>query len=159
MKLEILEGGDALFLTLDEVKSWLRVIGDEENELLKSLILAAEQFFENHTDRVLMPKKFRATFLNEVMLLPKSPVLEISKPQNPSVLWDRQTAQILGMTSGEVEFRAGYETIPQIIKIWALNKIASWYENRENVAVGTIVSKFDKSHIDVVLDQFKVRRF
>ena len=159
MKLEILEGGDALFLTLDEVKSWLRVIGDEENELLKSLILAAEQFFENHTDRVLMPKKFKATFLNEVMFLPKSPVIEIIKPKNVSVLWDHQTAQILGASSGEVEFKAGYETIPQIIKIWALNKIASWYENRESVAVGAIVSKFDKSHIDVVLDQFKVRRF
>lgn len=159
MKLEILEGGDALFLTLDEVKSWLRVIGNEENELIKSLILAAEQFFENRTDRVLMPKKFKATFLNEVMLLPRSPVIEIIKPKNVSVLWDHQTAQILGMSSGEAEFRAGYEKIPQIIKIWALNKIASWYENRENVAVGTIVSKFDKSHIDVVLDQFKVRRF
>ena len=159
MRLEILEGGDALFLTLDEVKNWLRIVGDEENETLKSLILAAEQFFENHTDRVLMPKKFRATFLNEAMLLPRSPVIEIIKPKNVSVLWDHQTAQILGMSFGEVEFRAGYENIPQIVKIWALNKIASWYENRENVAVSNIVSKFPESHIDIVLEQFKVRRF
>lgn len=39
------------FLSLNEIKSFCRVIGDAENEMLKALILSAKSFFESYTQR------------------------------------------------------------------------------------------------------------
>lgn len=39
------------FLSLNEIKSFCRVIGDAENEMLKALILSAKSYFESYTQR------------------------------------------------------------------------------------------------------------
>ena len=39
------------FLSLNEIKSFCRIIGDAENEMLKALILSAKSFFESYTQR------------------------------------------------------------------------------------------------------------
>ncbi|WP_170019196.1 head-tail connector protein [Campylobacter sp. RM16190] len=161
MKLEIIKRGDDPFLTLDEVKNWCRVTGNEEDLILSSLITASVDFFEVYTGRVLINTTFKCEFKNEPIVLPKSPVIKVISelPNGAALKWDYQTLEIVGVNSLEVEFEAGYTKIPEIIKTWALNKICSWFENRENVVIGTIAQDLPRSHIDIVLDQFKVRRF
>lgn len=39
------------FLSLNEIKSFCRIIGDAENEMLKALILSAKSYFESYTQR------------------------------------------------------------------------------------------------------------
>lgn len=51
------------------------------------------------------------------------------------------------------------ENIPAAIKQWMKARVATLYENREMVAVGTIVAELPKHIIDGMLDPYIVRMF
>ena len=57
----------------------------------------------------------------------------------------------------EVDFTAGYDTVPPMLKIAMLQIAAHWYENRELYEVGTILARVPIGAM-AILDRFKLRR-
>lgn len=159
MKLALLNKDNKVFLSLDEVKSWCRIIGNDDDAQLNSLINASMQYFETYTSRVLIPSVYECEFVDEKIILPRSPVIEILTPlpSGVSVVYDYAVAHVKGARNLKVQFKAGYQVVPELIKTWALNKISNWYEHRETFIVGASVAEIPKSHIDCVLNAYKVR--
>lgn len=57
----------------------------------------------------------------------------------------------------EIDFTAGYDTVPPMLKIAMLQIAAHWYENRELFEIGTILARVPISAM-AILDRFKLRR-
>lgn len=49
--------------------------------------------------------------------------------------------------------------VPDGIKLWMKQRIKGWYEHREPVAVGTIVSAIPRDFVDGLLDPYRVWNF
>lgn len=144
-------------ISLSEVKSYCRIIGDDQDDVIKQLIDIAVGVFENYTSRQLCEAEYEIV-TNGSVVLPKSPLVEIVSASSEYTLtydYDVVTVNCADVTT--IRFKAGYEKVPDEIIGWLLNKVATLYEYRENFAQGTIVSKFPENHVDYIMEMFKVR--
>lgn len=60
-----------------------------------------------------------------------------------------------------VTFTSGYATredVPENARHWMLMAIATWYQNREGIVTGTIVSELPRDFMDALLDEFTLLR-
>lgn len=154
-------------VTLEEAKSFCRVLSNDDDAIISILIDAATDYAQSVTGRQLCEAAFAITVgaTASPLLLPKSPFKAITSVQSGgvdieySLHYDIDVATIEFSASEDVTitFTAGYDTIPASLKAWVLNKVSTLYEQREQIVIGTITSEVQRSMIDVVLDHYKVR--
>ena len=72
----------ALSLPLSLVKTFLRIDGDQEEELLRLLILSATIQFEKYTGKALLKQRWSVTYRNvknDIVILPTTPAISLVK--------------------------------------------------------------------------------
>jgi len=154
ISLKKLKINDFLPLSLIEVKKYLKIDNDHEDELLVTFILAAKNKFEDYADHSLLTQKWQAVYHrinSENIALPKMPVQEVNsvvliqyngmKRELPRHSYHYEFDRLTILKSLiyfdlEVIFTAGYGdsdmAVPSDIKEVLLKYVASLYLNREN---------------------------
>ena len=150
-------------MDLEEVKLYLRVTNTEEDELIKNLVLASIKKAEAITNRSIPQKEFLFYVDNtKEFELPYPPFIElVSINVDNYELDDRDTLAKITLNQAQdvqVQYKAGYITLPEDIKVWILSTTATLYENREQFSD---VSSFEipNRFLDCLLDRYKVRYF
>lgn len=150
----------AEWISLEEAKNHVKALPDDtDNELIANLVCAAREYCEGITGRAITDRNITAypDELMQGMCLPKPPVRSIKsitvydsegKPHTISdYTLDKDSGQLyFGRMPGmkmrsvdpiEIEYSAGYEQIPAMMKQAMLLMIGHWYINRESVVVGS----------------------
>lgn len=125
-------------VTVEKVREWLRIDSYEEDELLEELITSCRQAVENYTSCSLVGKEIKCEVdLCEIFELPYGPVKEIVGVKQGENVVSNYTAtegkfkKISGIKGCTViEYTAGYDVVPQRLKLAVLNEIAFRYRNR-----------------------------
>lgn len=140
-------------VTLDEVKTYLRVDSHQENNLLEQLIKTARRMIEDYTSRAMITQTHRVIAgVDEVMTLPMAPFqnivakpkvltgkssevvqnyrLDLSRPQARLYLAHRFAQE----SSFQIDYRVGYGDspmdVPEPLRQALLLLVADLYENR-----------------------------
>lgn len=172
-------------VSLEEAKSHLRIDADiaEHDGLLELLIQAAREQAEHETGRSLITRELLIQDAATCRLsLHKPPFLEIT---SVTLIADNETETVLNAADYRVDkssllpvlllkngtnnardmrvaYTAGYGTsataVPAAIRRWMLMHIATHFENRESVVVGTIVTAMPTPFIDGLLDPFRINQ-
>lgn len=169
-------------ITLAEAKLFMKIIEDDEDTLIESMIVSAREYVENYTNRQIMTATFELT--NEIifsgMALPKSPLTSVSKIEYMDENGAYQTMSSsdyyvyaeygihkLSVTTMpaykcdkrafKITFTAGYATVPDTIKSYMKILVSTLYENREHYTVGVRVDTNSNPMIDKMLDMFRVK--
>jgi uncharacterized phiE125 gp8 family phage protein len=140
-------------ISLDEAKLYLKVDSDEEDALIADLIKAARMWCEEQLGKLLQKQTWRAIFPYggaKEFVLKKGPVNALTKLQ---LRYGKKTREVeadhfihqrncdayilkpryyLANVNGtlEVEYEAGYETVPAPLKQAVLLALAQFYEYR-----------------------------
>lgn len=166
-------------VSIEEVKMHLKLDGDEEDSYLARLIEAARRVSERNTGRAYITQTWQYSFqlrdFSRTIKLPKQPYKSITTLEyydGVTYAWVAMTAsqyKVLGMgDQGElmlleypgsifrVTYQAGYGAsssyVPADLRAAILRRIATMYENRQDVVVGTVFAKMDK---DQAADAFE----
>ena len=170
-------------VTLAEAKKHLRITHTDEDEHIHGLIMAARQYAEEYTHRVLMPQTWDWTMdkLPAAFDVPLPPLRSITSVKYidtagaeqtlASSVYAVDTASIRGrivLAYGQVwpstreqvggvtvRIVAGYTIVPQPIKMAMLMLIGHLYENRETTISGTIISNTPLA-TDTLLNPYRV---
>lgn len=153
MRLECLEVLGDEPVTLQAMKDYLRVDGDEENPLLESLIAAARGYCEEYTRRSFVRKRLRLVLapdeIEQCIELPRSKYLD-GVESVKEVMPDGAELPVLfeGVRCGDINqklvlsdigdiegdlfitYVVGSETASDYVKVAIRLLVASWYENR-----------------------------
>lgn len=174
MKLKLVSKSPAQ-IALDDVKLYLRVLHNEEDALIQSLLNAAIDKAEQITGRALSVRTYEL-YRDDTspFVLPYPPLRAVNRLEvldgdsyvpADYVLDDKATPAIIqpksdasGLNCLRVEFECGYEQIPDAIKSWIFVQVSTLYENRMNLVTGTIVSEMPHSFVDHLLDSYRVRQ-
>lgn len=154
-------------ITLEEAKSFCRVLSNDDDAIISILIDAATDYAQNVTGRQLCEATYQIVTgaLSSPIRLPKAPFKSIISVQSGgvdidySLHYDIDVVIIEFLASEDVTivFKAGYDETPGSLKAWILNKVSSLYEQREELVVGLSVAEVPRSMIDVILNHYKVR--
>lgn len=141
-------------LTLDQIKSFLRIDHDIEDQLLRSLLASATLHIEKCMERSLLTQTWEVIYKcqnNKYMFLPMGPVQEIELLQfytqnneyleidssNYSISLDKNYINFNTLFVADqlhIRYKAGFantpEHIPEDIQIALLTYITTMYENR-----------------------------
>lgn len=176
-------------LTLEEVKLHLRVDHDDEDALIERLLRTARQAAEGDHDLALITQTLKYHLDNwpssGVILLPRSPVREVSEVKYVDLAGDEQ---IIGPANYELDihsrpgrlrptssytwphvkdmynaititYDAGWGDegvdVPEEIRQALLLMIGNYYEHRETVIVGTISSEIETVAARNILESFR----
>ena len=158
-------------VSIEEVKMHLKLDGDEEDVYLARLIEAARRASERNTGRAYITQTWQYSFqlrdFSRTVKLPKQPYKSITTLEyydGVTYAWVAMTAsqyKVLGMgDQGElmlleypgsifrVTYQAGYGAsssyVPADLRAAIMRRVATMYENRQDVIVGTIFAKMDK---------------
>ena len=173
MKLKLLSKSPAQ-IALDDVKLYLRVLHNEEDALIQSLLNAAIDKAEQITGRALSIRTYELYRDDSApFTLPYPPLravnrLEVLDGDNyvpadydlddkatPAMIQPKNDAS--GLNCLRAEFECGYEQIPDSIKSWIFVQVATLYENRMNIVDGQ-VAQMPHSFVDHLLDSYRVRQ-
>jgi len=167
-------------ITLEEMKNFLRVLHTDDDAMISSMITQAQQSAELIMNRQIMPTTFELYFdaMPSEIVLPRPPFLELVSFQTFDDVWsdvleyeldDKSTPAVLYPTSWEtispakngvrVVYRAGWadaSKVPESIKAWIKIQVSTYYENRETFVIGTIVSKLPPSHVDSLIERYRI---
>lgn len=133
-------------VTLTEVKNWLRIDLDDDDDILEMLITAARETLEAYTNISFLNRTVTATILNQLggILLPYGPVGDIISFTD--VDGDDITDYVLLGTDFKslttpfcdpvtIEYHAGYDVLPKDFKTAMLCQVAWMYQNRGDANV------------------------
>lgn len=146
-------------VSLTEAKEYLRVFSLDEDDLIASLIEAAREWAETHTEKAIVEQTVIAYYdaPSRRLELPLGNATALTSVTNgseavnakllvgnPSVV--EITADSLPAATGEsqsvvVTYTAGYTVAPLRIKQAILLLVADMYENREAQVVGQTISQ------------------
>ena len=163
-------------VSLTEAKTYCRVTGTQDDDLLESLIKSSRQALEKYTASSFAEKTLHVTWVESPgeMEIPYGPVIsidavyrideegeetELELNSDFYVLGDQDAiiklvkhyySGVAFTSSVRVEYKAGYgnaatETLPEPLKVAILKQIATDYELRENIGVGTTLSNESKA--------------
>lgn len=142
-------------VTVEEVKSYMRLEGfqdvgesmatsfDEDDTLIQTLIVAARKKLEKLYGISLVPKTLRATLTNLAgdIEIPCGPVTQVTeiKDRYDNVIAeddytltgdDFPTIECPCYEKMKVTYEAGYEDVPEDLKIEIMRIVTYWFENR-----------------------------
>lgn len=142
-----------LVINLKTIKDFLRIDGDEDDDILYILTQAAVSKFENYTDKILMEQRWQVTYSNNYIpkiKLPLTPAIQIIKVEINSWpnywhemqqdLWDLEGDCVYNRAlSYYPKLRITYDVgiakntadVPNEIKALLLRHIAYLYEARD----------------------------
>ena len=167
-------------ITLDEAKAFIRILDDEDDLLIGTLISAVREHVENVTNRQLGSATFELYASDFITKLPKNPVASISKieymDENGSYTELDNTTYYLYEHNGigcinysdiptvkdhkkavKITFVSGYASVPEAIKAYMKVKISTLYENREEFVIGASIAEFGNEFVENLLSSYKVR--
>lgn len=152
-------------ITLDEVKSHCRVFNDFENTYLSSLIPISLDLCQSYTGRMLTTGSAVAVVRSwqSQVLLPFGEVTEVTKlvldgTESTAFTFDDVSQMVTinaPYATARIEFNAGYETLPVVVKQAVLVMISTAYTNRDDVVVGQTVNEMPRTSRDL-LDRVKL---
>ena len=168
-------------VTLVEMKNFLRVLHANDDDMITSMILMAQQSAELVMNRQIMPCTYELYFdvMDSEMILPRPPFISLESFQTyDGNIWndvadyeldDKSTPCSLDPTSWDiispakngvkVVYRAGWADttkVPESIKAWIKIQVSTYYENRESFVVGVSVSELPKSHVDSLIERYRI---
>jgi len=181
VKIKITNQSDVSPLSLEEVKEHLRILHSEDDNYITSLIASAESMCTQITNRQLRRatiELYHDTWKREIKL-PRPPFVSVVSVQyqkdddswvgfsdyvldefsEPSAIYPNTFPTIKkGKNVLKVTYQAGYEDgkVPEQIRLWMKMKIATWYENREEVVVGVSVAEISKNYVNNLLDSYRI---
>lgn len=153
MASELVTGPAAEPVTLDEAKAHLRVDGDDEDDYITSLIVAARQAAEAYTRRALITQTWRHTGdrFSGTVTLPHQPVQSVASVEidgealsSDAYEADTPTGRVKALAAYAAEdiggvaitYEAGYgdtaSDVPQAIRQAILLMVGHLHENRES---------------------------
>lgn len=173
-------------VTLLEAKAHLRVLDEADDVYIQTLVDVAEAQAEEITSRNLL-ETTNVFYLSDYVgnfELPKSPLIAVNTIQYvpygesdyvtlSSDMYEvddsREPARVRffeGLYVADlfkaikVTYRAGYtaEKVPKPIKQWILLRVATMYENREELVIGTIAPVLNLEYNDFLLSKYRVGR-
>lgn len=184
-RLSIVTDNAAAPITTAEAKLHCKVDLSDDDALIASLVTATAQLCETEMAAPLMTKSYKLLldeFPAEITLLARtSAVASVKYYDENNVQQTLSSAlyyvSLTGVTGAiepvdswpatyvrpdavEVLFAAGWATaaaIPQAVKQWMLLRIKHYYDNRDSVAVGISAVEMPSSHIDGLLDSYRVQ--
>lgn len=170
-------------ITVAEAKTHLRVDGASEDIYIGALITAAREYVERVTGRALGTQTWDVWFddFADEMELPRPPLASVTSITYTDVdgnsqtatgsLYTVDTAQVPGRVylaynqtwpstqsirkAVKIRYVAGSSTPPKTLEQAMLLLVATWYENRESVIVGTNAMTIPHA-VDMLLAPYKV---
>ena len=181
MKLELITPPLSLPISLESVKEFLRVIDNDQDSTIESMIKVAIKHAENITNRQLGGIATFVLYVDswEDVRLPKSPTISIEKVEyrdsdeqlleldSDMYLLDRHATPAVVHFFDEMDisskpnpisitFTAGYETLPVEVEQYIKAQVATMYEHREKFVVGASIAEFGSKYIDNLLDSLRI---
>lgn len=173
-------------LSLEDIKSFIRVIGTEDDEDIRSFLSSAITEAEDITNRQFAKATYELylpNFPRENFCFPKNPVNEIVSIEYMDLDGNYQTidsstyylykkyevGQIVFDVLPNVQikwhkqaikitFTSGYENnFPADLKQWLKVRVSTLFEYREELTAGVSVAK--NNHVDSILQRYKIRSF
>ena len=169
-------------ITLDEIKAFAVVFEDSDDSLLTSFITVAREDVESYTNRQLMSATYElyTDSLVQDMKMPKNPIKSIAKIE---FMDDNGVYQTLSTSDyylyGEndiyrihfgnciphkthkqaikITFEAGYDVVPEVIKVYMKHIVSTMYENREKFVVGVSVTDLVGTMYKEMISKYRVQ--
>lgn len=152
-------------VTLPEVKAHCRVFTDFEDTYLSSLIPVYLDQAQGYTGRMLTTGSAVVVVhgWQSQVLLPYGNVTEVTKlvldgTESTAFTFDDVSQMVTinaPYATARIEFNAGYETLPVVVKQAVLVMINTAFNNRDDVVVGQTVNEMPRTSRDL-LDRVKL---
>lgn len=179
MKTKLIQPPTDSAVSILDAKSYYRVSDDESDVDIQMTIDAATNKAEQMTNRQLCKATYEGYLGGfATAKIPKPPLVGVTKVEYLNTDGERaaytdyevdslvEPAEICfnstpadykgGKNSVIVTFECGYATVPAAIKQWILINGLTYFENRENIVVGTIVNTDNKKYTDHLLDDYRI---
>ena len=170
-------------LKLDDAKSFLKVIGNNDDANIQELIKSAIKEAEDITNRQFADATYELylpCIHSHEIKLPKNPIISVDKIEimdldgvyqevdsSTYYLYEKhevgiiyfETIPSLGKThkkAVKITFKCGYgDNFPEDLRNWLNVRVSTLNEYKEELVIGTIVAK--TNHVNNVLDRYKIR--
>ncbi len=171
-------------LSIADAKSFMRIIGDDDNDLIGSMIKSAITEANDRTNRNLVTATFELYLpkFDAEIELPKNPIKEIVSIEYMDLegnytaldstnyyLWQNNGVDILVFDyyldvvehkkAVKITFKSGFlaAEFPEDLKQWLKVRVSTLYEYREQFLLGVAIASVP--HVDAVLSRYKIRTF
>lgn len=131
-------------VTLGEVKSFLRIENDQDDKLILSFIFMATDYAQWHMEKSLVKQTWQVSYEGYVprrIYLSYGPVnkriLATDKNRKLSYYFSDIGSYIeffnyLNIIRADVVYEAGYDSVPEQIKLGIMQHVSALYKNRES---------------------------
>ncbi|MDR2046092.1 MAG: head-tail connector protein [Rickettsiales bacterium] len=131
-------------VTLAGVKSFLRIENDQDDKLISDLIFIATDYAEWHMEKSLVKQTWQVSYEDYVphrIYLSYGPVNKIilatAKNQKLRYYFSNVGSYIelfnyLNVTRADIVYEAGYDSVPEQIKLGIMQHASALYKNRES---------------------------
>lgn len=118
-------------VTLNEFKAHCRIDYATDDALCLQYIKAARQYLEEFTQKSFGPKTMRLTYLS----LPANFQLMYGPVTSAGVTVNGDYVADASAEAGSIEYEAGYDPLPELLRVAVMKYAAGLYQIRENVLV------------------------
>lgn len=173
-------------ITLEEAKAHLRVVGDDEDDLITGLIVAAREMAEGRLNRTITQRTRTEVFASwrHDLVLSKPPIVSVDAVTYADDAGEVQTLDadlyhaavylepaVVELAPGfqppalhfrqhpiAVTYTAGYPEgdVPRAIRQWMLLAIGTMYGNRETLVNGTISQPLAGDFMQMLIQPYMV---
>ena len=169
-------------ITLDEAKTFLRILEDDDNATITSMIKSAREYAENYTNRqfeIATYELLAERFVQDIKL-PKNPIKTLTSIEymdengDYQVLdssfyylygeddifkfhFDETISHKTHKQAIKYTFVSGYDVVPESIIAYMNILISTLYENRELYIIGVSVDKLANPMALKLLDMYRVQ--
>ncbi len=169
-------------ISLEEAKDFLRILENDDDTTITSMIKSSRGYAENYTNRqfeIATYELYTDTFCQD-MKLPKNPIKTLTSVEYmdengdyqilPSsdyylygeddiykVHFDNTVSHKTRKNAIKFTFDSGYDVVPEGIKAYIQILISTLYENRELYVVGVPVDKLANPMAIKMLDMYRVQ--
>lgn len=161
VKFEDIEEYSPILVSLEDAKLWARVDGDDEDDLIEMIIDESIDQAQEITNSSFSPRKVIATFSSvaDEVYLPYGPVIDVLSVKDGEddieFEFENEALRIESRGACVVTYLAGYEPVPDGVKLALRKMIASAYDDREDAVMGG-VSEMPNSSRKILM---RYRRF